>query len=311
MEKLNKKEDSLKWTPKKWDDFLQKNYSLSLYHFAVSLVDVLFFPDVRSLNLTDSKDLYLPWRNFWLKRIKQLKKLKKHCQETWGEFLYNTDPWLNTYRETVLQIEEKLKDLPRLIDDLIEKIRENLLSLAKVRGTPSNPLNILFLVWSHFIRDRDNDEVHVQTLLYLLRWLSPRIKGFDSGEEMNIYFKEEDIEDDNLNKELFRYRNNELKSPKEKVVRYKKRFLVPVKHRWLERNLKEKTKPNRPLIVFSTGERLSIRDYLDNNPSPSSDSSSGKEYCPPLICLDFKSLLPHSESWLWQIEILKNIDSME
>lgn len=267
------------------------------------------YPDVRSLNIAESQYRDLPWRDFWLKRIKELDKLKEYNQNTLSELLHKTEPFLDLYREKVLQIEEKLKNLLPIINDLIKNIKEDYLIPATIRGTPSNPLNILFLVWTHFIRD--SDEVHVQTLFGLLRWFSKRIKGSYHGKEMNIYFKEEDIEDYHLNKELYRYRKDELKSPKEKVVRYKRRFLVPVEKRWLEKSIKRTTEPKVPLIIFSNGERLTISDYLNNKLSPDSVPSNKKSHSSPLICLDFKSLNQNSESWHWQLELVKYIDEME
>lgn len=265
-------------------------------------MDVCFFPDFRTLYLTESHDLFLPWRNFWLKRIKELEKLIEY-KNILSEFIHKTEPFLNPYRDTVSQIEKKFDALHCLTNDLVENIKEDYLAPAKVRGATSDPLNILFFVWSHFIKDKDNNEVHIQTILSLLRWVSTRIGDY--------YFKEEDIDDDKLKKELYRYRHNELKLPKKKADRYKERFLIPKKNIWPEKSFGKKTKPNIPLIIFSNGERLTIRDYLNNKSSSHLFPSSEKCNLPPLICLDFKSLSSYGDSWRWLVELMKILDELE
>jgi len=304
-----RKKIDLEDSPRRVDNILQKNYSLSLYYFAVSLVDVFFAPDFRSLNIAEYNYQDLPWRDFWLKRVKELEKLREYNKNTWSEIVFKTDPFLNPYQKNVSQIGEKIKKLSKLISDLIENINEDYLSFSKVRGAPYKQLNILFLVWSHFIKE--NNIVHIQTLLDLLRWFSIRAKCSFHDELITIYFKKEDVEDDNLSKVLYRYRSGELKSPREKVDRYKKRFLIPVTQHWLKKILNEKAKLNTSIIIFSNGERLTAKDYIENNLSYYSIPLKEKANCPSQICLDYKSLNPEDDSWLWQIELVKYIDNME
>jgi hypothetical protein len=299
----------LNLAPKELDEFLQEKYSVSLYFFTVSLVDIYCFPDLRTLKLADSHYQDLPWREFWIRRIKELEKIRESTQIVWSDFKHKSDPWMNPYKNEIQKIENKIKNLPIYIEVLIKYIKKDYLSISETKGGSIKPLNTLFLVWSQFIKDKY--KVHIQTLFSLLRWFSSRIKAHYYDEEMNIYFREEDIEDDNLNKELYRFRHGELKTQENDVKRFIKRFLVPKKNNWMEFCYQEKTKQKSPLIIFSTGERLMIKDYFDNKVDLEAVPSPKKSVEIPHICLDFKSLSQDGDSDIWQIELVKNIDKME
>ena len=261
--------------------------------------------------MTESENRYLPWKEFWGKRVNDLEKLKKCNHDLWREILNKCHPFLNPFRDNVSKIEKKIRNLPELIDDLIKNIEEDYVSPTKIKGTPPKKLNILFLVWSNLIKD--NTEVHFQTLLSLLRWFSIRTRlCHEDGEEFNLYYGEEDVEDDNLHKLLFRYKRNKLKQPKEEVDIYKKRFFIPVNNHWLENNFNDIRKLNMPIIIFSNGEKLTINDCRDNNPYLDTHYSKKKKRLPPIICLDFELYRSDLDSWLfWQLQVLRCIDKME
>jgi hypothetical protein len=295
--------------PRKVDKTLQDEYSVSLYFFTISLVDIFCFPDLRTLKLAESNYRSLPWREFWIKRITDLEKIKESTQITWKDFKRKSDPFLIPYKDTILKIENKIKNLPDHIDILIRQIKEDYLSISETKGASTNLLNTLFLVWSQFIKDKD--KVHIQTLLSLLRWFSNRIKGHFYDEEVNIYFREEDIEDDNLNKLLYRFRQGELKSQESEVYRYLKRFLIPKQNNWMEYWYKKKSAGDLPLIIFSTGEKLMINDYFDNKLNIEPEPLANNSIEIPYICLDFKSLSYESDCHPWEVELAINIDRME
>jgi hypothetical protein len=64
----------------------------------------------------------LPWREFWIKRITDLEKIKESTQITWKDFKRKSDPFLIPYKDTILKIENKIKNLPDHIDILISLI---------------------------------------------------------------------------------------------------------------------------------------------------------------------------------------------
>jgi hypothetical protein len=248
--------------PKVVDEFLQNKYTISLYYFAVSLVDVFFFIDYRKVMMPKlpNLDCDVPWNDFWLERIEELKKMKKssHTSTTnWNEFLQLAkDPYLLSYRDKITQISKHLmatKDIAKPIDFLIDKISE--LFLTHKKGSPINELNILFLVWSHFICDQN--KTHFQILIRLLNWFALRIPHDE-------YFKTDDIDDDNLKKELHRYRKSRLGAMNQIVNEYKARFLSLINYRWLERSYAYKNKFCESLINFVNGEILTIKECKDN-----------------------------------------------
>jgi hypothetical protein len=300
--------DPEKSTPKEVDRILQKDSSFGLYYFTISLVDVFFFPDFRSMKMLESEDMDTSWTNFWKKRIKELEKLKIYNKNLWNDILKKCDPFLIPYRKEVLKLQEGLENIYELIGNLIKNIEDDY--LVRGGGAPTKKLNILFLVWSHFIKDCS--KVHLKILLDLQRWFSKRTRPNIFGEKLSIYFEEEDIEDDNLKRVLIRYRKGESKQINEKVDRYKERFLIPVNNKWLEKGIKEKRRLSMPIIIFTNGEKLTIKDYLYNRAFPEKDYllNLNEDY-PPFICLDFKSLSSKRDSWLWQIKLLKYIDEME
>jgi len=137
-----KKEIDPKWSPRKVDSFLQKNYSLSLYHFAYSINDLFSQKDYRSIRIKESPHLELPWRDFWVERVQDLKKLKKYNQESrkiLDKFFYKTDLYLKSFFACVWQElgPEKnlvINDIYHPINELIEHIEEYFLALTKKRG---------------------------------------------------------------------------------------------------------------------------------------------------------------------------------
>lgn len=305
MTKLIKPDSSL---PAEVESFLQRNYSFSLYHFAISLVDVFCFPDLRSMPMDDKNTSF---RDFWKKVVNDLENIGENNYKKWKEIKNKVHPFFNPYQTTISKIDRELKKLTHLHENLIENINKDYLVPTKTKGTPSKPLNILFLVWSHFIKDRNKSTVHIKHLLNLLKWFSKRIKGRFQNEEISIYFEEYEIEDDNLNKELFRYRKGELKLTEIKVEQFKKRFIIPVKMQWLEKILKKNENSNAPLITFSNGESLTIKECIENNPRYNSIRLKEKAYYPSSKCLDFKSLNESGESYFWQIKLVKELDEIE
>jgi len=251
-------------SPKEVDNFLQRNYSLSLYHFTYSLVDVLLEKDYRAMKVKESRFLELSWRDFWLERKKELKKLKKYNKESLKilkEFSNKTDKYLKSFYQCYLQVWDQnllIVDISQRKEDLIKHIEKYFLSLAEKRGISPKKTNILFLVWSHFIRNEK--VVHVITLLDLLEWFSSRIRKIELEKD---YFSIQ-----KYTKELNRYRKGKFKSLEGIVESYKERFLVPVHYHWLEEFISEvKDELDLPLIVFSNNEKFSLRDCLDNNDS--------------------------------------------
>lgn len=263
------------------------------------MVDVYYFGDFRGIKLTEFNQRYLPWTLFWQKRIEFLNRLRAFIGQDWEEFVKRTDPYLKFEKGLINKIDKNLKSTSRLLDDLKTSVQDNYLSSSS-KGRGLKPLNLLFFVWSHFFRDRDNRKVHINQLLQLLRWLSSRIGRF-------YFFKEEDVEDDNLTKALFRFRMGRIASAEEKVERFKKRFCIPGNNNILIKEDGPKKKSDISLIIFSNGQELRARDYVENKRRPSRLVVTAKKPFKPIV-LDFKSLSLNSDSWLWQVRLLRELD---
>jgi len=293
-----------KRTPKELDKFLQNRYNISLYCFAVSLSDVFYISDIRSVEMFEFSPLTLPWREFWLKRIKNLKKLKKlskESREIWTEFIEKTGPYHQSYPET-LRIEKKLKainDLYEHIDLLIKRIEKDCMTPSQLKGKPSNPVNILFLVWHHFMRDKNKADI--QTILSLMIWFAKRIPDF--------YFKEEEIKEENLKKEAFRYKKDELSTTKEKVELYVYRFYALARYFWSGKNFKV-IKSHTPLIIFTNGEKLTFKDCLENKPS-AIPASYNNGYRFPFVTIDFKTQKSDPDAIGWNVLLFDQICDLE
>lgn len=255
-----------KWIPREVDSFLQKKYALSLYHFTFSLDDVFSIRNKRTIKIKESQHLELSWRDFWLERIKDLEKLKQYNKESrkiLNRFLEKTDFYLKSFHDGISQIWQeqgknlKINDISQPLDELITYIKEFFLSPTKKRGVSPKETSILFLVWSHFLKDNKN--AHTVVILSLLKWFSNRVGKSE--------LEEEDFFEQNYRKELNRYRKAKLKSLSYIIDIYKKRFSVPIRHNWLELSINSALESNVPLIVFSNGERLTSDDCLLNNVS--------------------------------------------
>jgi len=273
---MSKKIDS-KLTPREVDNFLQENYFLSLYHFAFSLDDLFSLKDYKRIKIKEHAGIETPWRDFWNDRIQELEKIKRNIKDskkTLDNFLYKTDKFLKSFFDPNLQVwaftgkNLFINDISPAIDDIINYIKE-FYSYPKNKGVSPENINLLFLVWANFIKNKN--ECHINTLLSLLDWFSLRIGKSDIRKKDK---KEEIIRFDEqykkFSKELYRYRRGELKSLIHIVEGFKKRFLVPVRHEWLEltiNTLKKIYGPMKPLIIFSNGEKLTPKDCLENNPS--------------------------------------------
>lgn len=261
---MSKKVD-LEWTPSKVDKFLQQNYSLSLYHFAYSLSDILAKTDVRKRSVYKPESANSDWREFWSDRIRELESLKNINQKSreilekfWDETerFALSDSFLN-FQLVDPELELEIKDISKPIDYLVRWIDRDYLSPTRIKGKPADMITILFLVWSHFIRDEEKDKCHVLTLLTLLKWFSIRINDTNLG-EIDPHYQYNTFE-----KKLNRYKRRELKTVIDAVEEYKVRFLVPVRQKWLEESIRACIVYKYPsLIIFSNNEILKPQDCL-------------------------------------------------
>lgn len=246
----------------------------------------------------------MPSREFWLKRIKNLKRLKKlneESREIWIEFIEKTGPYHQSYPET-LRIEKELEtinDLSKHIDLLIERIEKDYMTPSQLKGKPSNPANILFLVWHHFMRSKNKGDI--QTILSLMRWFAKRIPDF--------YFKEEEIDEQNLKKEAFRYKKDKISITKEKVELYVYRFYALARYFWSGKNFKV-IKSHTPLIIFTNGEKLTFKDCLENKPSVI-PASYNNGYHFPLVAIDFKTQKSGPNSTGWNVVLFDQLCELE
>jgi len=234
--------------------------------------------------------------------LRRIKKLSKESKERWIEFIEKSFPYHQSYPET-LQIDKKMRVINGLykpIDLLIKKIETELLSTSKTKGKPPNPVNVLFLVWYHFMRDRN--KAHFQTIVSLMRWFAQRIPDY--------YFKEEEIEEENLKKEAFRYKRNKMNTTKERVELYVYRFYVFVRYFWTKKNF-ENIKSNKSIIVFTNEEELTLNNCLENKPAEIIISTKKNGFNFHLVTIDFKLVESDSESCFWHHAIFDLICGLE
>ena len=278
----------INWKPLELDYFLQRNYSYSLCHFSLSLAkNFLFWKDLRGYKKIESGYLEISWKDYWMKRIKELKDLKEKNIYTLGNFLKKVQPSLDSWEIPRALLEKKVSPRNRnyieemfelnpffdQIDFLIKKMN-GFLNIQKLRGTPLKRTNIIILTWSTFIQDNEG-RTHIINIINLLKWFSEKFK------DMSLYksFHEEinEIHAEKVTKLIYRYRK-EL-SPKYlvDVVEYgKTKFEENVRSKLISFGAKQvkirairesdwdKYNSHTPLVTFPNGEKYTLSDLEEN-----------------------------------------------
>ena len=180
--------------PLELDYFLQRNYSYSLWHFSLSLAkNFLFWKDLRGYKKIETGYLEISWKDYWMKRIKELKDLKEKNIYTLDNFLKKVQPSLDSWEIPRALLEKKVSPRNRnyieemfelnpffdQIDFLIKKMN-GFLNIQELRGTPLKRTNIIILIWSPFIQD-NKGRTHIINIINLLKWFSEKFK------DMSLY----------------------------------------------------------------------------------------------------------------------------
>lgn len=281
----------INWKPLELDYFLQRNYSYSLWHFSLSLAgNFMFWKDLRGYKKTESGYLEISWKDYWMKRIKELDDLKKKNIDTLDNFLKKVQPYLNNWEIPRALLGKKVSPGDRnyteemfelnpffgQIDFLIKKMN-GFLNIQKLRGAPYKRINILLLIWSFFIRDNKGN-THILNILRLLKWFDERFKGISLYRSFSKEIGE--IHEEKVSKLVHRYRKQMRSDHLENIIKngkiafnesvQRKLFKVisfgnknVVVKAMREFDLDKNSKKN-PLIIFPRGERLTLEDFENN-----------------------------------------------
>jgi len=276
------------WNPQELDYFLQQNYSYSLWHFSLSLAEnFLFWKDLRGHKRTESGYRKVGSKDFWTKRINELKDLKKKNILTLENFLKKVQPVLDNWEIPRALLEKKVSprnsnyieeifDLNPFfyqIDFLIKKMNR-FLNKQNLRGSPIKRTNIIILIWSTFILDKKG-RTQILNIINLLKWFSEKFKDIHLYQSFNKEINE--IYGEKASKLIYRYR-------KESIPKYLVNYVENAKTRF-ETNVRnklilfganlvkitairetdwDKYSSHSPLITFPNREEYYLSDFEGN-----------------------------------------------
>jgi len=270
-----KQEIDINWFPEELDEFLQKEYSYSLWHFSLSLaMNFIFWGDPRS---THKAQLLRKRKNDFLKELRNIKKISNENFPYIAGWAINKKIKERTQRgntakhATQTAIQEYQSERLKFLRDLDSMIKNHDIELndQNLRGSPRKRINVLILIWSHFIKDKN--QIHTANIISLLEWFNEQSRNH---KQFVSCFKEiKKIKNENIKRLIQRYkRQNSLdETIKEGKLSFKvlvgNKIISFEDNKTMIKNFEKHEWYIPPLITFPSGEKLTIEDFKENSKS--------------------------------------------